>query len=104
MSEAGLTAAERALSKAAESVDTARNDVTQRCSELGGQIDAIGAKWGGQGAVAFRQLHQAWQEKQRKIVGALDQFSESLRQTEKDNVATDQARADASANLMNRLG
>ncbi|WP_181312049.1 WXG100 family type VII secretion target [Nocardioides campestrisoli] len=104
MSEAGLTAAERALSKAADSVETARNDVTQRCSQLSGQIDAIGAKWGGQGAVAFRQLHAAWQEKQTKIVRALDDFSESLRQTEKDNVATDEARAQASSNLMNRLG
>jgi len=101
---AGLSQQERALTKAAEQVAAARADVTKLAGDLSGQIQGMGARWGGQGAAAFHNLHTAWQEKQAKIVGALDQFADSLVQTEKDNVSTDQAQADASSNLINRLG
>lgn len=104
MSEVGLTAAEKALSKAADAVVSAKGDVNTQCAQLSSQIESIGARWGGQGAVAFRQLHDAWQQKQKKILGALDQFEESLRQTERDNVSTDESQASVSTNLMNRLG
>lgn len=101
---AGLSQTEKALTKAADHVTTARQDVTKLSQTLSSQIQGMGNRWGGQGAAAFHNLHTAWQEKQNKIVSALDQFSESLVQTEKDNVSTDQSQADVSTKLINRLG
>lgn len=101
---AGLSQTEQALRRAAEEVAAARADVTKLSADLSGQIQGMGARWGGQGASAFHTLHTAWQEKQSKIVGALDQFAESLVLTDKDNVSTDQSQADSAANLTSRLG
>ncbi|WP_101525652.1 MULTISPECIES: WXG100 family type VII secretion target [Nocardioides] len=105
MSESsGLSARERSLIDAATAVNSARSEVTQLCKGLSDRIAGMGQQWGGQGATAFHQLHTAWQEKQNKIVSALDNFEQSLQQTDKDNKATDEAQAQASSNLMNRLG
>lgn len=101
---AGLSQTEKALSTAADKVATARQDVTKLNQNLSGQIQGMGMKWGGQGATAFHNLHTAWQDKANKIVGALDQFQQSLLETEKDNVATDQSQADTSSRLLGRLG
>lgn len=100
---AGLSQTERALSVAADKVATARQDVTKLNQNLSGQIQGMGMKWGGQGATAFHNLHTAWQDKSTKIVSALDQFQQSLLDTEKDNTATDQSQADTSSRLLNRL-
>lgn len=101
---AGVSAAEGALVQAADHVTRARADVTALGGQLAAQIDGMGARWGGEGARAFHRLHLAWQEKQRRIVGALDGFADSLTQTDRDNLATDQAQADLSATLVARLG
>lgn len=105
MSEnAGFHQNEGALSTAAEHVRTAKQDVTGLCSNLSSQITSIGSRWGGQGATSFQQLHTAWQEKQRTIINALDNFAASLDTTQKDNVTTDQSQADLSSTLLRRLG
>ena len=101
---AGLSQTEKALSAAADKVATARQDVTKLNQNLSGQIQGMGMRWGGQGATAFHNLHNAWQDKANKIVSALDQFQQSLVETEKDNVSTDQSQADASSRLLGRLG
>ena len=46
---------------------------------------------GRQGAAGVLHPHQAWTEKQKVIVNALDEFAASLTATEKDNVSTDDA-------------
>ena len=101
---AGISATEGALVRAAEHVGRARADVTALGGRLASDIDGMGARWGGEGARAFHRLHLAWQDKQRRIVGALDDFAESLHQTDRDNLATDQAQADLTATLVARLG
>lgn len=101
---AGVSAAQGALVQAADHVARARVDVTTLGAQLASQIDGMGARWGGEGARAFHRLHLAWQDKQRRIVGALDGFAESLQETDRDNLATDQAQADLSATLVARLG
>ena len=100
---AGLSQTEKALSAAADKVATARQDVTKLNQNLSGQIQGMGMKWGGQGATAFHNLHSAWQDKANKIVTALDQFQQSLLDTEKDNTSTDLSQADASTRLLDRL-
>lgn len=95
---------EKALSKAAEYVDTARGEVKGKCNVLGGRVQEMMGGWGGQGASSFNNLMIAWQEKQETILKALDQLSVAMRETEKDNVATDQGQSDAHVNLTSRLG
>lgn len=96
--------AEKALSQAAEHVNTARGDVKTKCNTLSDRMNEMLAGWGGQGASAFGSLMVAWQDKQETILKALDQLALSMQETEKDNVNTDQAQADAHINLRGRLG
>jgi WXG100 family type VII secretion target len=95
---------EGTLSKAAGLVTDARGEFTKIASTLSGQIQAVQGKWGGAGASAFFTLHTAWNEKQKVIVDALDEFSASLGVTEKDNMATDDAEGANYAKLNGRLG
>ncbi len=99
-----LSQTEKALSKGAEFVNTARGDVNTKCGNLSDQVNEMMAGWGGQGATAFSNLMVAWQDKQQTILKALDQLATSMVETEKDNVATDQTQSDSHANLQNRLG
>lgn len=100
----GLSAATGVLDRAAGKVDDARADVTRLSQELGAQIQGLGGRWSGEGGRAFTQLHHAWQDKQRRIVAALDEFSASLTHTERDNRSTDALRSDSARALANRLG
>jgi WXG100 family type VII secretion target len=95
---------EGTLSKASGLVTDAKADFVKIAGTLSGQISAVQGKWGGQGAAAFFTLHTAWDEKQRVIVDALDEFAASLTTTEKDNVSTDDAQNASYTNLSNRLG
>jgi ESAT-6 family protein len=95
---------EGTLSRAAGLVTDARADFNKIADKLTGQISAVQGKWGGQGAAAFFTLHAAWNEKQKVIVDALDEFSASLTTTEKDNVSTDDAQNASYTKLSGRLG
>ena len=100
----GLSQTEKALSTASEHVNTARGDVKGKCNTLGDRVSDMMAGWGGQGATSFTNLMVAWQEKQETILKALDQLSQALQETEKDNVATDESQSQTHTNLQNRLG
>lgn len=101
---AGLSQADRALTRAADHVTTARGDVTSRCQQLGDQMAGLSGQWGGQGALAFQRLMVGWQDKQRTILDALGDLAVALQETERDNVATDQSEAAAVSRLQGRLG
>ena len=95
---------EKALSKGADYVDQARGDVKNKCGVLSGQIQTLMAGWGGQGATAFNNLMISWDQKQETILKALDQLSASMKETERDNVSTDESQSATHANLQGRLG
>jgi WXG100 family type VII secretion target len=99
-----LSQTEKALSQAAEYVNTARGDVKGKCNVLGDRVSEMMGGWGGQGASAFNNLMLAWQDKQETILKALDQLSVSMQETEKDNMATDESQSQTHMNLQNRLG
>jgi WXG100 family type VII secretion target len=99
-----LSQTEKALSKGAEFVNTARGDVKTKCNTVSDRVNDMMAGWGGQGATSFGNLMVAWQDKQEQILKALDQLASSMQETEKDNVATDQSQSDSHLNLQNRLG
>jgi WXG100 family type VII secretion target len=95
---------EGTLSRASGLVTDARADFNKIADRLTGQIAGVQGKWGGQGASAFFTLHTAWNEKQKVIVDALDEFAASLTTTEKDNMSTDDAQNASYTKLSGRLG
>ncbi len=98
-----MLAGEQTLSRAAGMVSAARADFTRDAANLENQINGMRGRWQGAGGQAFFALHQAWTEKQRVIVSALDEFENSLRSTERDNVSTDETQQSAHVNLAGRL-
>lgn len=99
-----LSQTEKALSKGADAVELARGDVKTKCNTVSDRVNDMMAGWGGQGASSFGNLMLAWQDKQETILKALDRLALSMKETEKDNVATDQSQSDSHLNLQNRLG
>lgn len=89
MSSNEMGQGEGTLSKAAGMVAEAKADFDRLSNKLEGQIQGLQGRWVGAGGSAFFQLHQAWTEKQRVIVSALNEFEQSLTSTERDNVNTD---------------
>ena len=92
------------LSKGAALVAGARVDFDRISNKLDGQIQGLRGRWQGAGGTAFFTLHQAWTEKQKVIVQALDEFANSLTSTERDNVTTDEAQSVNYARTTSRLG
>lgn len=104
MATADYGQAHGALTKAAGMVMDAKHDFDQLSKTMDGQIANLQGKWQGAGGAAFFQLHMAWQEKQKVIVSALNEFHDSLVSTEKDNTATDEAQGQNYANFQHRIG
>lgn len=98
-----MLAGEQVLSRAAGMVTAAKADFTRDAANLENQINGLRGRWQGAGGNAFFTLHQAWTEKQRVILSALDEFERALRSTERDNVSTDEAQQAANVNLAGRL-
>jgi uncharacterized protein YukE len=89
-----MRAGDRTLSRAAGMVATARSDFDRLSGVLSDNIIAQQSKWQGQGGRAFFNLHQAWTDKQNRIVRALSEFEASLQSTDRDNINTDQSQSD----------
>lgn len=92
------------LTRASGLVSDARADLTGTSARLADRVSAVRGGWGGQGASAFFALHQAWAERQASVLDALDDLARALEDTERTNVATDDAQGAAFAHLVGRLG
>lgn len=101
---AGLHQADGALSRAAGEVESARGELGQIAVRLDSRLSGMRGQWQGAGGTAFEQVHAAWQEHQRRIVGALDGLAEPLRGTEQVNTAADDAQAQTLSRFAARLG
>lgn len=100
--EMGQTAG--ALSRAAVLVADAKADFDGLAARLDVQLESSRGLWLGAGSDAFFALQDAWQARQRQIVGALDGLAASLRTTEADNAATDELQSAHFARYAARLG
>lgn len=98
-----IRAADQALTRAAGMVATAKVDFDQRAAALDDQIAGMAMRWQGSGGQAFQHLQRAWQEKQRTITRALDDFEQSLVATDRDFTVTDDAQAQAASTNLGRL-
>jgi WXG100 family type VII secretion target len=104
MSAAEMGQGEGTLSKGAGLVADAKVDFDRISNKLDGQIQGLRGRWQGAGGTAFFTLHQAWTEKQKVIVQALNEFESALTATERDNVSTDEAQSANYARTTSRLG
>ena len=104
MSASEMGQGEGTLGRGAGLVTVAKVDLDRISSRLDAQIQGLRGRWQGAGATAFFTLHQTWTDKQRTIVQALDFFERALIDTERDNVATDEAQSAAYARTTSRLG
>ncbi len=95
---------ERTLTRAAGLVSQAKQDFDSMSQTLEGQIAGLQGKWAGAGGTAFFSLHQAWNDKQRIITKALNDFEASLTSTERDNMSTDDTQSSNYSRLTGRLG
>lgn len=66
------------LDQAAKEIQSAQDDLTSIAATLRTQIEPMAAKWLGSGANAFFEFHNAWHEKERKVVDLLTNFSQGL--------------------------
>jgi WXG100 family type VII secretion target len=98
-----MKAGSNTLSRAAGLVAGAKGDFDKMSGNLSNQILSYQSKWVGQGGSAFFALHQAWTEKQNKIVSALNEFEAALTQTQRDNTNTDEAQHGNMSKLTGRL-
>ncbi len=103
MATSELGMGEGTLKKAAQVVSGAKQDFDRLSGELDGQIGDLRGKWSGSGGQAFFVLHQAWTEKQKVIVSALNEFEASLLGTERDVSSTDDTQATNFTSFQNRL-
>lgn len=92
------------LRLAANLIDQAQADFTSLSADLDSRISGMRAQWQGAGGLAFANLQQAWQDKQRVIVGALTDFETALIGTDQANIATDDDQAAVATGLTDALG
>ena len=92
------------LSASAAIVAGAQHDLERLNGEVVDRLDAGRPRWTGGGGSAFQALGHAWAQKQHTVVAALAGFEASLRATERDNLATDDAQAAEYARATQRLG
>ena len=92
------------LGRGADLVEGARHDFDRLSAELDQEIDQLRGRWQGAGGQAFFVLHEAWTDRQRVIVSALDDFAAALRGTQRDVADTDETQAAAYFHDLSRLG
>ncbi|WP_139979274.1 WXG100 family type VII secretion target [Nocardioides litoris] len=95
---------EGTLARGADLVAEARADLTATNARLSDLVGRLRAGWQGRGATSFFALHQAWHDRQSRVVATLDELSTSLGDTERADAATDEQQDAAFARLATRLG
>ncbi|GAA4814928.1 WXG100 family type VII secretion target [Nocardioides caeni] len=96
--------AKGALKEIAERVVQAKQEFAQHSATMDDQLAELATKWQGSGGLSFNNLKQAWLEKHKVVITALDRFHASLTETERDNEAVDEAAGSGMVSLLNRLG
>ncbi|GAA4121955.1 hypothetical protein GCM10022215_27350 [Nocardioides fonticola] len=95
---------EHALSRAAALVAEARFDLDAIGAGVRADAERLQVHWSGRGATAFAALAIAWQERQARIVGALDDFESGLRGAERVAESADEEQNAGLLALQHALG
>ena len=86
-----ISAEEGALRSGAEAVHTAKQNIEGRIRTVRGEIEQLGGFWTGAAAVSFTQLLANWDTKASELNNVLITLEESLRGTEQDQAASEEA-------------
>lgn len=95
---------DHALSRAAGLVAAARVDLDAVGAGVRADAERLQTRWTGRGATAFGALAVAWQERQARIVAALDDFEAGLRGAERTAVTADEEQHAGLLALQHALG
>ena len=99
-----VSAADGALQRGATIVAESKASLLGELSSLEGRLSGIGAQWQGSGSAAFANVMAQWREKSNRIINALDNFEENLKQSQSTYTATDDSASQAMNRLQGRLG
>jgi len=86
-----ISAEEGALRSGADAVATAKQNIQQRITSVRGEIEQLGGFWTGSAAASFTQLLNTWDTKANDLNNVLITLEESLRGTEQDQAASEDA-------------
>lgn len=95
---------DQALTRGAQLVAEARQELDAQLKALGGKLQNIGGQWVGAGSAAFTQAMQRWNEDASTIIRSLDAFEEKLKASESTYTAADSEQQAAFTRLSGRLG
>lgn len=84
-----IATGEGSLKAGADAVDTAKQNIDDRIRAIQNDIGELRGYWQGAAASAFGNLGDQWNEKARKLNAILVDLSDSLRGTEKDQIAAE---------------
>jgi len=99
-----VSAADGALQRGATIVAESKAALHGELSSLEGRLSGIGAQWQGAGSAAFANVMSQWREKSNRIINALDNFEENLKQSQTTYTASDDTASQAMNRLQGRLG
>ena len=99
-----ISAAEGAIRKGADTVNSTRNDLDNRIKTVESQMLAIGSNWVGPASIAFQRLMAQWNADASKVTRALIDFEENLRATQADYETTDTEHQSTFNSLVSRMG
>lgn len=95
---------DQALTRGAQLVAEARQELDAQLKSLGGKLQNIGGQWVGAGSASFTQAMQRWNEDASKIVASLDKFEADLKSAESTYTNVDSEQQAAFSKLSSRLG
>lgn len=76
-----------------ERINFAQSEFKKKSKELETQLGNMSRDWMGEGGAAFGKLMIEWQGRQEKITTLLQQFEDSLTQTQKTSTEQDSTQA-----------
>ena len=86
-----IQAQEGALRAGASAVSTCKANIDARTKDVRNEIAQLSGMWTGAAASAYNNMMTAWDEQARKLNDGLIALEDSLRSTEKDQAATEEA-------------
>lgn len=95
---------DHALGRAAGLVGAARRELDMIGLGIRADAEHLQTRWAGRGATAFASLAMAWQERQQRIVAALDDFEQGLLGAERTAEAADEQQNAGLLALQHALG
>lgn len=94
-----IAATEGALRAGADAVHAAHDDVSDTVGRIQRELDELGPAWSGIAADAHAAMMRQWGADVQRLQAALARLEESLRATERDQIATEESHIQAISGL-----